>query len=361
MIEAKSYFTLGGNKQPVFVAEDLKIFSNAWRWRIGTHATADVFIVIDNNIQKLYPEFINEIFGQLPVRVIETISIDATEDHKSWNTLTELLQLLFTHSFDKKTVLVGIGGGIVSDITGFAASIIKRGLRLVLIPTSLLAMTDAAIGGKNGINFQHFKNQLGTIYIPQFVFVYTPFLQTLPQEHLQSGYAEMLKHALIADVNLFKNFKKKFYPDLPPINWLCQSIRIKLRIAKKDPYELRWRKLLNFGHTFGHAFEGYFSEMGKPLTHGYAIALGMHEEIFLSTQLITTATNKLSEVSQFLKTHYPLLPLPSWESLEKYLLHDKKRSFEKIDLILLENIGKPVIKSIPVSTLKVLHEQYRLL
>jgi 3-dehydroquinate synthase len=361
MKEPKSYFTLGGNKHPVFVAEDLKIFSKAWRWRIGTHATVDVFIVIDKNIQQLYPTLIQEIFEKLPVRVIETFCIDATEDHKSWHTLTELLQLLFTHSFDKKAVLVGIGGGIVSDITGFTASIIKRGLRLVLIPTSLLAMTDAAIGGKNGVNFQHLKNQLGTIYIPHFVFVYIPFLQTLPQEHLQSGYAEMLKHALIADVNLLKNFRKQFYPEFPPINWLCQSIRIKLRITKKDTYEERWRKLLNFGHTFGHAFESYFAETGNPITHGYAVALGMHEEIYLSTQLITTASSKLSEASNFIKTHYPLLHVPSWDSLEKYLLHDKKRSSEKIDLILLENIGKPVIKSIPVSTLKLLHEQYRLL
>ncbi|MCX7696351.1 MAG: 3-dehydroquinate synthase [Bacteroidales bacterium] len=358
MKSQKTYFVLGGNKHPVFVSDDMFVFSKAWRWRIGTHKTSQVFLLKDFQFHQYFPNIEKDLFSSLPVNIIHSIYLQATEENKNWQTLTHILNELFQFTFDRQTILVCMGGGVVCDLGGFVASILKRGIKLVLIPTTLLSMTDAAIGGKNGVNFTSFKNQIGSFHIPDFVFIYRPFLETLPTEHLLSGYAEMLKHALIADINLFKNLNRAFSPEIPSLPWIAQSIRIKLRIVKEDPHEKNKRRLLNFGHTIGHALESYYMEKQQPILHGNAIALGMIEEIFFSSQLLPDHSKKIFLATDFIHKHYPHYPIPSWEKLVNYILHDKKKNTHHLDIVLLKNIGTAVIKKISIDELKSLHEKF---
>lgn len=358
MKQLRPYYALGGNKHPVFVSDELEVFKKAWRWRIGTHRIVDVFVLKDKQFHHLYPDIEKELFSGLPIHILHQMQMEATENNKSWDSINYLLNEVFRFNFDRQTVFVCLGGGVVCDVGGFVASILKRGIKLVFVPTTLLSMTDSALGGKNGINFSSAKNQIGTFYLPNFVFVYRPFLNTLPPEHLLSGYAEMLKHALIADINLFKNLRRSFFPEIPPLAWLVQSIRIKLRIVKEDPLEKNKRKILNFGHTIGHALESYYMEKHQPITHGNAIALGMIEEIFFSSQLIPDHAKKIWLAMELIRQHFPLLPYPAWQELEYYILQDKKKNINAIDLILLKNIGSPVIIKLDIEQIKSLHEKF---
>jgi len=236
--------------------------------------------------------------------------------------------------------LVNLGGGVVTDLGGFAASTYKRGIKFINIPTTLLAMVDAAIGGKTGIDFGGGKNQIGTFAGADVVLVYPMFLETLPQRELLSGLAEMLKYGFIADVDLL-NIKLENYQD-----YIRRAGDIKREIVAQDPFESGLRKILNFGHTLGHAIESYSLTTDAPLLHGEAVALGILGALWLSVRLKGLDEQVLQDYEKqlpmMLSETKIILSEADVEPILGYLSLDKKNKGEQSQFVLLEAVGKPV-------------------
>jgi 3-dehydroquinate synthase len=278
----------------------------------------------------------------LPIEIIE---IEPGEEQKNIEICVQLWQLLLDYGADKKSLMINLGGGVISDLGGFIASTFKRGISFINIPTTLLAMVDASIGGKNGIDFGVLKNQIGTISNPELILIYPNFLKTLPQNHLLSGFSEMLKHALIADKNHWneiKNLKLINYKSIQ--KYINTSIDIKKHISFKDPSEQNLRKLLNFGHTLGHAIESCFLENNQEITHGHAVAIGMQLESYLSYQLNHLTFNEFSEINSCINSLYPSLkfPIKSINKIIELLKFDKKNSHGKVKFSIIDRIGSGI-------------------
>ncbi|NPA43025.1 MAG: 3-dehydroquinate synthase [Chlorobi bacterium] len=302
-----------------------------------------LFILTDSRTRR----YCLPILGDLPpgTRVFE---IPPGENSKSPEYVSRLWDAMFDSGADRKSVWINLGGGVVSDLGGFAASTYKRGIPYYNIPTSLLAMTDAALGGKTGINYRGAKNQIGTIVPPRSVWIYPPFVHTLPRSEFMSGLAEMLKHGLIADANYFRQTAK--YPLYPLEDLIRRSVEIKSRITEADPHEGGMRQLLNFGHTFGHALEAWFGAHGIPLTHGHAVALGMMIESLMSVEETGLPYSEYLEIRRVLESLYdpsPLKRIPSFDALLPYMRADKKNTGDRINFVLLERIGKAVWNRFP--------------
>ena len=243
---------------------------------------------------------------------------------------------------DRKTLFVNLGGGVISDLGAFAASVYKRGIDFINIPTSLLGMIDASIGGKCGIDFRFFKNQLGLFRFSKANFVFPNFLKTLPETELYSGLAEAIKHALIANAVYFKELKNNLIEgNLWSLSIIQNSIRIKNEIVVQDPDEQSIRKKLNFGHTIGHAIESYFFEKKQAIPHGYAIAAGMICESYLSVKYTGLAEEGFTEISQLLHSNFklPLLSKAAIPKLITFMQQDKKRAANEHRFVLLTKIG----------------------
>ena len=275
----------------------------------------------------------------------KTIIVSAGEEHKNLLTATKVWEQLLNYKINRNGLIINLGGGVVGDLGGFCASVWKRGIDFIQIPTSLLAMIDASCGGKTGVNLDGVKNQIGTFTTPVAVIVDPIFLKTLPQREFLSGVAEMLKHAIISkDKSHFNQLSEIETPTIENIAPLIeQSIAIKNSIIMQDPYEKNIRRILNFGHTIGHAIETW-SQTSKtpPLLHGETIALGMQYEIQLACtkQLISQATT--TQYVTFINKFFPYLttePLPA-DILIDIMQHDKKNADESISFVLpLENDG----------------------
>ena len=241
-----------------------------------------IFVLTDENtVRYCLPEIEKQ--GE-----VHTIVIPAGEQHKNIETLTKVWQALAAGFADRNSVLVNIGGGVVCDIGGFAAATYMRGISFVQVPTTLLAMADAAHGGKTGIDFLDFKNMLGAFALPESVIVYPAFLKTLPQRELLSGFAEVIKHYIIADASSFHEVWKCKAVIIEEANWkplLQKAIAIKQSVVARDPYEKGIRKILNFGHTVGHAIETLFLQEKNYLLHGEAVAIGMLMETLMAQEL----------------------------------------------------------------------------
>lgn len=270
------------------------------------------------------------------------IKIAAGENHKTIATCNYIWQKLLDYNASRSSVLVNLGGGVITDIGGFAASCFKRGIIFINVPTTLMAMTDAAIGGKTGINFGGLKNQVGVFAQPENIFIYPPFLKTLSKRHFKSGLAEIYKHALIANKKLLNKLTDTRHPT--PI--IRQSVKIKSAIVKKDFYDNKQRQVLNFGHTIGHALEACLNS-GKEtnVLHGEAVAAGMIMELYLSHKKLNFPKKALTKISSELKNK---LSIPSLKTLNRKkffsaLAADKKNKSGKITFTLLRKIGKPVI------------------
>lgn len=208
------------------------------------------------------------------------MEIRAGENQKTLATCEKIWQAMLNAQLDRKALVINLGGGVIGDMGGFCAATWKRGVDFVQVPTTLLSMTDAAIGGKTGIDFQGIKNTIGVFQQPAAVFVDPVFLQTLPERELRSGYAEVIKHALIGDTELKQQLSEEVTSSHPltSLNWfniLQKSIAVKVQVVQEDPLEKGLRMLLNFGHTIGHAIESWFLKTAEPLTHGEAIYIGM--------------------------------------------------------------------------------------
>lgn len=270
--------------------------------------------------------------------------IPAGEQYKNEETLLELCNYLLDQGFDRGTLMIALGGGVVCDLTGFAASVFKRGVDCIYIPTSLMAMADAAIGGKTGINLRHYKNQLGSFRHPIAVWNNPDFLTTLSERQFKNGWVEMIKHALIDAANDDK------YPE--PYNWppskeevihkISASVAFKRRIVEEDFYEEGLRKILNFGHTIGHALESYALDHQQDLLHGEAVATGMIYELSLSQQVFGWDKGLLELWKDYLRNFSVNLDGMDIEKIMIYMRGDKKNMSSKFRFVLLEKIGQPI-------------------
>lgn len=275
----------------------------------------------------------------------QELSIAPGDENKNLETLKYLWEQLLTQNADRNSLIINLGGGVVTDIGAFAASTFKRGISFVNIPTSLMAMADAAIGGKCGINFNNFKNQIGTFALPIATYIYTPFLETLPQRHLLAGYAEMIKHALL-DNNKHWQKISSVIPSKIDFKYLDillkESIQVKLNYIKDDLQDKAMRQALNFGHTIGHSIETFFLNKNVDILHGEAVAIGIIAEVYLSNKITNFNYNNVFEIVSFISSHFPTYRITynDYPAILDIMLKDKKNSNNKIVFSLLSDFGK---------------------
>lgn len=302
-----------------------------------------IFIIVDEHTSQFcLPHLLNNLATEIEIEIIE---LEAGEIHKNIGTCTEVWGALSELGADRKSIVLNLGGGVVSDLGGFVACTFKRGIDFINIPTTLLAMVDASIGGKNGVDLDNLKNQIGIIREPNAVIVDTAFLTTLSQNEMRSGLAEMLKHGLIYDKKYwdkFKNLKDLSTDDLNEL--IHESIQIKNTIVCEDLTENGIRKSLNFGHTLGHAIESYFLENEEKtnLLHGEAIAIGMILESYISREKNLITNEEYQEIKYIINDIFERVAFSKLDIDEiiKLLIFDKKNEFGKVQFALLDGIGK---------------------
>lgn len=300
-----------------------------------------VFILVDENThQHCLPSFMAQIYGDYNYEIIE---IEEGEINKTIETCVQVWHVLSELDADRKSVMINLGGGVITDLGGFVASTFKRGIDFINVPTTLLSMVDASVGGKTGVDLGSLKNQVGVINQPQMVLVVSSFLQTLEERQLHSGFAEMLKHGLIKD--------KKYWNELNLVSefnnldeFIYDSVVIKNDVVTIDPTEQNLRKILNFGHTLGHAVESYFleTESKKTLLHGEAIAIGMVLEAYISNKLTGLTDNALEAIKATFVKRYGKVQFNENDitKILTYLKFDKKNSHGNINFVLLKSIGE---------------------
>ncbi len=302
-----------------------------------------LFVIADSNTNELcMPYFLERLETEYRIEIIE---VDAGESSKNIETCVQIWHALTELGADRKSLIINLGGGMVTDLGGFIASTFKRGIDFVHVPTSLLAMVDASVGGKNGIDLGNLKNQIGVINTPGMVVMDTTFLETLPQNQMRSGLAEMLKHGLIYDHSYWKQFLNMAVVDYADFDELIhRSVQIKNEIVAQDPTEQSLRKALNFGHTLGHAIESYYLENSnhKALLHGEAVAIGMVLESHISMQKKLLSPEEYFQIKNVLNGIYGVeeIAAADVDPIVELLIHDKKNEYGKIQFVLLERIGE---------------------
>ncbi|MEC5158157.1 3-dehydroquinate synthase [Chryseobacterium sp. MP_3.2] len=299
-----------------------------------------LFILVDENTHEYcLPILLGNLETNLEFEIIE---IEAGEDLKTIETATQLWEILAEFNADRKALVLNLGGGVVTDMGGFVASTYKRGVRFINIPTTLLGMCDASIGGKTGIDHQFLKNVIGTFAEPEMIFIYTKFLNTLPFTELRSGFAEMLKHGLIADVNHWTQLISIEHLTAESIFPLIEtSMKIKEKVVNEDFTEQNVRKILNFGHTIGHGAESLFLQKGKAIPHGEAVAIGMICETFLSQKQNLISVEETEMIIKNIRKFYPYVSIAefSTEEILSIVRNDKKNEKGAIHFSLLNSIG----------------------
>ena len=312
-----------------------------------------LILVDENSHDYCLPTFLGNLQTDIPFEIIE---IEAGEELKTLETAAQLWEILAEFKTDRKALMINLGGGVITDMGGFIASTYKRGILFINIPTTLLGMCDASIGGKTGIDHQFLKNIIGTFAHPQQIFVFPEFLYTLPFEELRSGFAEMLKHGLITDekhwidlISLKEITPESIFP------FIERSMQIKQNVVDQDFTEQSIRKTLNFGHTVGHAIESLFLIKGKPIMHGEAVALGMICETRASylENLISEETS--NDIVFHIRKFYPLLNIGvfSFDEIINLMKNDKKNIAGTINFSLLTGIGQSIYNcSVNIDTVK---------
>ena len=301
-----------------------------------------IFLVFEENTHRCCWPLLS---GFRPVPGQNVIVLKAGEEHKNIDQVMNVWDALGRAGADRSSLVINVGGGMLTDLGAFAASTLKRGIACINVPTTLLAMVDASAGGKTGINFRGLKNEVGVIRQPKHVFIYMPFLRTLDRENLLSGYAEMLKAGLIADAALWeelKNFDILKYNERELARLIWRSVEIKTAVVESDPEERGLRKSLNFGHTIGHALESESLHAGHPLAHGYAVAHGMVAEALLSHIALGLPMAEVQEIRSTVTRLYGNPPdtLHQEDVLLEWMKFDKKNSNNRINFSLLMSIGK---------------------
>lgn len=306
-------------------------------------AEADrVFVLVDD---RTLTECLPRVRPCLPPETV-VIAIAAGDDNKTSESLSRVWLSLSENGASRRSLLVNLGGGMITDLGGFAAATFKRGIRFLNLPTTLLSMVDAAVGGKTGINFNGLKNEVGAFKEAEEVIIYAPFLLTLDKENLLSGYAEMIKHGLLSSRKTWAAHLSfdPLNPALEPLERLIrESIAVKRSIVEADPYEAGLRKSLNLGHTFGHAIESLSLERHAPLLHGYAVAYGLICDLYLSAAYCGFPQQVLRQTATFIRNLYgaPTLTCKDYPRIYELTAHDKKNVAGSIRTTLLEDIGAP--------------------
>lgn len=304
--------------------------------KIDLSGYSSVAILVDENTKEYCLPLLTEIE---PTVIIE---IKSGEENKNINTCEYIWKKLTYYKFDRDSLLINLGGGVIGDMGGFAASTYKRGISFIHIPTTLLAMTDASIGGKLGVNFNYLKNQIGLFNNPSSIFINPKFLETLNENELKSGFSEIVKHALIADKDLWSQIQGTPFNKLDLSEIIKISIKIKNDIVLEDSKEEGKRKILNFGHTFGHAIESYYLKKGTSILHGEAIFMG----IILETNLSKLSEFDKLNIQSYILNNFKLPYTPPKKELINFLLNDKKNSNRRINFSLLDGIGKCSINNL---------------
>ncbi|MFA5574093.1 MAG: 3-dehydroquinate synthase [Brumimicrobium sp.] len=268
------------------------------------------------------------------------IVIESGEVNKKIETCSKVWKQLIDLKINRHDLIINLGGGVITDLGGFIATLYKRGMDFINIPTTLLGMVDASVGGKTGVNFGENKNQIGVFSLPQLTVCDIRFLKTLPKNQLLSGKAEILKHGLIDDKDFFQYFKENFNKGISKEN-LFKAIQIKTNIVDKDFKESGDRKKMNFGHTVGHAIEAYLMTQNNPVEHGVCIAWGMLVESYLSSLILGLSEQEFQEIELLVKEQYPRLELSSkdFDAIIRLMHNDKKNQSEKLNFTLLSSIG----------------------
>lgn len=307
-----------------------------------------LFILVD---EQTWVHCLPLLKGVSAKRDATTIIIPSGDSNKTLDSLCKIWEQFTKNGASRHSLLINLGGGMVTDLGGFAAATFKRGIQYINIPTTLLGAVDAAIGGKTGINFQGYKNEVGAFYPARAVLLSPDFFQSLDRTAILSGYAEMIKHALIYSTEEWETLLA--FPlhniDYQVLNELAfRSVGIKQAIVEKDPYERDLRKALNLGHTAGHAFESFALGRGEPILHGYAVAWGLVVELWLSHRLQGFPEKKLRKTIRFIQKHYGSFHITcgDYEALHEITTHDKKNVGEAIRFTLLADIGNVQINQI---------------
>ncbi len=332
------------NPQKVIIAQDLE---TALTEAVGECERDRLFVLTDETTERLC---LTLLAGFGCMQGARPIVIGATDANKTLQSLVHVWEELGQGGATRHSLLINIGGGMVTDLGGFAASTFKRGINYINIPTTLLAMVDASVGGKTGINFRGLKNEIGVFSNAASVIIHTQFLKTLDRENLLSGYAEMLKHGLIADEGTWSELLRFdiLEPDFTQLQrMVADSVAVKQRIVLEDPTEQGIRKALNLGHTVGHAFESMalrrslVGDDASPILHGYAVAYGIISELYLSAVKTGFPTDKMHQTVAFIKEHYGKMAITcdDYPALYELMTHDKKNMAGTINFTLLGGIG----------------------
>lgn len=313
--------------------------------QLNKHEYSSLFILVDENTEQ---HCLTRFLAHTELNPTSVLVMQAGEENKHLSTCEKLWNELSSLGADRNSALINLGGGVVTDLGGFVACTFKRGIDFYNIPTTLLSMVDASVGGKTGIDLGALKNQIGIIQEPQQVVIDSQWLSTLPLEEVRSGFAEMLKHGLIADANYWGKLKGlvNLTPEvLSP--YIKPSVAVKSEVVKEDPYEKGLRKILNFGHTLGHAIESYFlvTPSKQRLLHGEAIAIGMVLEAYLSIECCGLSPEEAKEIKIVFQQFYPQVEIKKEDvdAILALLRHDKKNKAGRINFVLLTKIGIPAI------------------
>ena len=310
-----------------------------------------LFVLTDSHTKEHCLPLFAEFIGDIPYHVL---TLEAGEEHKNLASVQVVWDFLLTHRATREAILINLGGGMITDLGGFAAATYMRGIRFVNIPTTLLAMVDASSGGKTGFDYQGVKNAIGTFTPPLATIIDPMFLRTLPAAELLSGFAEMLKHALIASKEEWVKLLRLAQEELQQDKWvealsttgaLQASMAIKEKVVAQDPRETGWRKILNFGHTIGHAIESAALE-NNPQPHGYCVLWGMVAEVYLSVVKLGCPRDILQQLTQLMLQYYgrPQCNCKQRERLIQRMYQDKKNSANQTpNFTLLRAVGEPVI------------------
>lgn len=303
-----------------------------------------VFILTDTHTRELCLPVLTDHCQILKDK--EAYTIPAGEHHKNIQTCIQVWDWLSEQGADRNSLLINLGGGVLTDLGGFVASTYQRGIAFINIPTTLLSMVDASVGGKTGVDLGKLKNQIGLIRQPEMVIIQPEYLKTLEIRQIKSGFAEMLKHGLIQDANYWEDLSEiQDYSDLQA--YIFRSVQLKNEVVLKDPFERNIRKMLNFGHTLGHAIESYFLDKpeAEQLLHGEAIAIGMIMESFLSVKLRELPAGAHADIKRVFNRHFPIKAIGKEErsTIISLLRHDKKNTHGKVLFSLLDHIGKACI------------------
>src|SRR5688572_6776733 len=270
------------------------------------------------------------------------IEINSGEENKSLASCTAIWQAMTDHTLDRHACVIILGGGVLGDMGGFCAATYKRGIDFILVPTTLLAQADASIGGKLGIDFNHFKNHIGVFQKPILTLIYSGFLKSLPLPELRSGFAEVVKHTLISDRPMWEAVSSRSLGDQPWDVLIRHSVEFKARVTTEDPTEKGLRKILNAGHTVGHALETFLLNKGRRILHGEAIAVGLIAEVYIAQARSMISEEELHKICSFLVQVYGKISIKESEldEISRLILQDKKNKENKILCVLLDGIGR---------------------